>query len=256
MERTALITGGSRGIGFGIAEALAKQGYNLAINGRRQKEDVSAALDSLRRSNINAHYYQADIAVIQDHEPMLKAIEKDLGPVHVLINNAGMAPRERKDLLEMGPESYREVMSANLEGPFFLTQQLAKKMIRHKEENPDFPAMIINMGSISATVASVQRGEYCLSKAGMAMMTSLFAARLGEYDIPVYEIRPGVIATDMTKGVKEKYDTLIEEGLSLQKRWGLPSDIGKAVISVVSGHFPFSTGQVFMVDGGMTVARL
>ncbi len=172
------------------------------------------------------------------------------------MNNAGVAPKERKDILEATEESFEYVMKTNLQGPYFLSQAVANWLVEQKKADADFFGSIINITSISATVASVNRGEYCVSKAGMGMMTQLFAVRLGEYDIPVYEVRPGVIETDMTAGVKEKYDKLFEEGLSLQKRWGQPSDIGKIVLALVKGLFPYSTGEVIMADGGLSIPRL
>jgi len=174
----------------------------------------------------------------------------------VLINNAGIAPRERQDILEATEDIFDEVLTTNLKGPYFLTQLFANQMVQQKKSNPDFRACIINVSSVSATVASVNRGEYCISKAGIAMATKLWAARLGEFDIPVYEIQPGVIKTDMTAGVTEKYDRLFEQGLSIQKRWGTPEDIGKVAVAMATGMLPYSTGQVIMVDGGMTVQRL
>jgi Dehydrogenases with different specificities (related to short-chain alcohol dehydrogenases) len=179
-----------------------------------------------------------------------------LGALHILVNNAGIAPRERKDILEATEESFKEVLTTNLQGPYFLTQSVANYMIEQQKNDPSFKGAIINVSSISATVASVNRGEYCIAKAGVAMATQLFAARLGEYNIPVYEIRPGVIKTDMTAGVSEKYDKLIAGGLMIQSRWGLPEDVGKAVAALALGYFPYSTGQVIMVDGGMSVPRL
>ncbi len=174
----------------------------------------------------------------------------------MLVNNAGMAPRVRNDILEATEESFDEVLSTNLKGTYFLTQKAANRMIAQKKEDPAFQGCIINISSISATVASVNRGEYCVSKAGLSMATQLFAVRLGEYNIPVFEVRPGVIRTDMTARVKEKYDRLIEEGLCVQKRWGEPEDVGKVVASLASGHFMYSTGQVIMVDGGLSIPRL
>ena len=167
-----------------------------------------------------------------------------------------MAPKERKDLLDTSEESYEYVMKTNLQGPYFLTQQAANWMIDQRQADENFSAYIINISSISATVASVNRGEYCISKAGMSMMTLLFATRLGEYGIPVYDVRPGVTKTDMTSGVTDKYDKLIEEGLCVQPRWGYPDDVAKAVVALAQGYFPYSTGQTIMVDGGLTIPRL
>lgn len=256
MKRVALVTGGSRGIGLGIASALAEAGYDIAINGRREKVKIEDTIRELKEKGTDVLYCQADISSEEDRNAMVGAIKDYFGRLDVLVNNAGVAPLERNDLLEATVESYDRVMNINLQGPYFLTQQVAKWMIGQKEANTDFQACIVNVGSVSATMVSVKRGEYCLSKAGMAMMTQLFAARLGIHDIPVYEIRPGVIATDMTSGVKEKYDRLIEEGLMVQRRWGQPEDNGKVVVALANGYFPYSTGQVIMVDGGMTIPRL
>lgn len=256
MKRVAFITGGSRGIGLGIAEALATEGFDLAINGMRPAEDVSETLDALKAKGADAIYCRGNVASSEDHQRMLYEIKSHYGRLDVLVNNAGVAPKERKDILEATEESFEYVLKTNLQGPYFLTQKVANWMIEQKVEIEKFRGCIINITSISATVSSVNRGEYCISKAGLAMMTTLFATRLGEHDIPVYEVRPGVIKTDMTAGVKEKYDKLIEEGLFVQSRWGLPEDIGKAVAALAKGYFPYSTGQTIMVDGGMTIPRL
>jgi NAD(P)-dependent dehydrogenase (short-subunit alcohol dehydrogenase family) len=186
----------------------------------------------------------------------MEAIKGHFGRLHVLVNNAGVAPRVRKDLLETSEEDFEYVLRTNLQGAYFLSQSAANWMIEQKSSDHSFEGCIINISSISATVASINRGEYCVAKAGMSMATLLFAARLGAHDIPVYEIRPGVTETDMTSGVKEKYDRLIDEGLCVQKRWGLPKDVGLAAAALVRGDFPYSTGQVIMVDGGLTLPRL
>lgn len=256
MKRVALVTGGSRGIGLGIAGALAEGGYDLVINGRRDKVKIADTLRGLKEKGADVLYCQADIASGEDRSAMIDEIRDYFGRLDVLVNNAGVAPLERNDLLDATVESYDRVMTINLQGPYFLTQEVAKWMIEQKEESTDYRGCIVNVGSVSATMVSVNRGEYCISKAGMAMMTQLFAVRLGMHDIPVYEIRPGVIATDMTSGVKEKYDRLIEEGLMVQRRWGQPEDNGKVVVALANGYFPYSTGQVVMVDGGMTIPRL
>ena len=172
------------------------------------------------------------------------------------MNNAGVAPKERKDILEASEESFEYVLKTNLQGPYFLSQTVANWMVEQKKEDKSFNACILNISSISSTIASVNRGEYCLAKAALSMMTKLFAVRLGEFNIPVYEIRPGIIDTDMTSGVKDKYDKLISDGLMIQKRWGKPEDVGKAVAALVKGSLAYSTGQVIMVDGGLTIPRL
>lgn len=256
MNKVALITGGSRGIGLGIARNLANMNIDLAINGIRPQGSVQNIIDELKSFGVNVIYCQGNIASTNDRDHILAQVRDHFGKLNFLINNAGMAPRERRDLLTASEESFDEVMNTNLKGPYFLSQAAANWMIEQKKQDKEFQASIINICSMSSTVASVNRGEYCVSKAGMSMMTLLFASRLGEFDIPVYEIRPGVIDTDMTAAVKEKYDKLIDQGLCVQKRWGQPEDVGKAVSSLVAGNFPYSTGQVIMVDGGLTIPRL
>lgn len=256
MKKTALVTGGSRGIGLGIAKELAKSGFNLAINGVRNEESVQDVLNELKEFGVEVIYAQGDVSKPEDRENILQTIVAEFGHLNVLVNNAGIAPKERKDILKASEESFEYVLGINLKGPYFLTQLFANHMVPKKKVNADFECCIINVSSVSATVASVNRGEYCISKAGIAMATKLWAARLGEYEIPVYEIQPGIIKTDMTSGVTEKYDKLFKSGLSIQKRWGLPEDIGKVAVSMASGMMPYSTGQVVLVDGGMTVQRL
>ena len=253
----AFITGGSRGIGFGCAHQLAEQGFDVAINGMRDESAVSEAIAALEALGANVLYCQGDIGSAEARAAMLASIKERFGRLNVLVNNAGVAPKERKDILEASEASFDYVVDTNVKGPYFLSQAAANWMIEQKDAaDADAFYAIINVGSISATVVSVNRGEYCVSKAGIAMMSQLFAARLGEYGIPVYEIRPGVIKTDMTSGVTGKYDALIEDGLCVTKRWGFPDDIGKAVAALANGQFPYSTGQVIMVDGGLTMPRL
>lgn len=256
MKKVAFITGGSRGIGLGIAEHLALKGFDLAINGVRAEEAVADVLLHLQALGAKVIYCQGDIASSEARAAMLSKIKLHFGRLNVLVNNAGVAPKVRNDILEATEESFDYVLSTNLKGTYFLTQAVANWMIQQKTEVPDFEGCIITVSSISATVASVNRGEYCVSKAGLGMATQLFAARLGEFDIPVYEVRPGIIKTDMTAGVTAKYDKLIAEGLTVQPRWGFPSDIGKAVAAIAEGSFLYSTGQVFMIDGGLTMSRL
>jgi NAD(P)-dependent dehydrogenase (short-subunit alcohol dehydrogenase family) len=255
-KRVALVTGGSRGIGLGIALQLAQAGFDVAVNGVREEAAVAAVIEKLKSFGGRVIYCRGDVAAATARASMLAQIKKEFGALHILVNNAGIAPRERKDILEATEESFTEVITTNLQGPYFLTQAVANYMIEQQKGDADFKGCIINITSISATVASVNRGEYCIGKAGLAMTTQLFAARLGEFNIPVYEVRPGVIKTDMTAGVTEKYDKLIAGGLMIQPRWGMPDDVGKAVAALALGYFPYSTGQVIMVDGGMTVPRL
>jgi 3-oxoacyl-[acyl-carrier protein] reductase len=256
MRRVALITGGSRGIGFGIARELAQNNFDLAINGTRSLDQVENALKELREYGVDVIYCPGDIASSSDRREILHQVKEHFGRIHVLVNNAGVAPKDRRDILDATEESFDYVMGVNLKGSYFLTQKTANWMIEQKNMNPEFKGYIINISSVSATVVSLNRGEYCISKAGIGMVTQLFAVRLGEYDIPVFEIRPGILQTDMTSGVREKYDKLIAEGLCIQKRWGEPQDVGKVVASLTKGDFMYSTGQVIMVDGGLTIPRL
>ena len=256
MEKVALITGGSRGIGLGIAIELAKSGFDLAMNGVRDESAVIEILEDLKKFGIQLAYFQGDVSKKEDRVSMMSAILNRFGKVNILVNNAGISPKERKDILEATEESFEHLLNVNLQGPYFLTQMIANAMIEHKSKSAEEFFCIINVSSVSATVASVNRGEYCISKAGIAMATKLWAARLGEFDIPVYEIQPGVIRTDMTSGVQSKYDQLFANGLAIQKRWGMPSDIGKVVAAMATQMLPYSTGQVVQVDGGMTINRL
>ncbi len=241
MKRVALVTGGSRGIGFGVAQALLKDGFEVAICGMRPTCEHSEFF-----------YCQCDIGDAGARARMIEAIKQKFGRLHVLVNNAGVAPKVRADILDATEESFDYLIQTNLKGPYFLTQAVAKLMIEQKQPG----CAIINVSSISATVASTNRGDYCISKAGVAMASQLWSARLGEYEIPVYEVRPGVIKTDMTSAVTGKYDKLLGEGLAIQKRWGTPEDVGKVVAALARGDFPYSTGAVLMVDGGLTVQRL
>lgn len=256
MKRVALVTGGTRGIGFGVAQALAREDFDLTVCGVRHESAAADALAALRQLGAEVLYCQCDVADPEAREHLIPTVHRRFGRLHVLVNNAGIAPKERRDMLEATEESFEHVLRTNLQGPYFLTQAIAKWLVEQKEADAHFAGCIVNVSSISATVPSVNRGEYCISKAGVAMATQLWAARLGEFNIPVYEVRPGIIKTDMTAGVKEKYDKLLGEGLTVQRRWGAPEDVGKAVASLVRGDFPYSTGQVIMVDGGLTIQRL
>ena len=257
MNKRALVTGGSRGIGFGIARCLAEAGYDVAINGVRDEVAVKDAIDELKSFGVEAIYCQGDVSKTEDRNKMVKKIETEFGKLNFLIHNAGVAPNVRNDVVDATEESFECLMKVNLQGPYFLTQAFANKMVEWNKDDESFEAAIINVTSISSDVASVARGEYCVSKAGLSMMTKLFAVRLGEYNIPVFEIKPGIIKTDMTSGVTSKYDNLIfEEDLLVQARWGLPEDIGKVCRSLVSGDLAYSTGQVINVDGGFMLPRL
>jgi len=255
VKKVALITGGSRGIGLGIARCLAKD-FSIAVNGVRPEEEVREVIGELGSYGNKVIYCRGDVGNESHREEIIRQVRDTFGCLHVLVNNAGVGPKQRMDLLEMTPESFDFVMNTNLKGPFFLTREIARWMVSQKSSDMNFEGSIINITSVSSTMASVNRGEYCMAKSALSMMSSLFAVRLSEYDIPVYEVRPGIIQSDMTKGVKEKYDRMIADGITLQRRWGTPEDVGKAVLSLVSGGFRYSTGSVFMVDGGLTVSRL
>jgi 3-oxoacyl-[acyl-carrier protein] reductase len=272
MSKIALVTGGSRGIGFGIAEKLAAEKWDLVINGVREESAVTEPLAKLRAMGVKVGYARGDVgsvegraAIKQATDAFCRSLLADDAPgsglpspvsINLLVNNAGVAPKVRADLLETSEESYDYVMNTNLRGVFFLTQAFARDMVAAKRATPGFAGTIINITSISATVVSINRGEYCIAKAGLSMLSQLFATRLGADGIPVYEVRPGVIKTDMTAGVTDKYDKLIAGGLCVQPRWGFPDDIGRSVAALARGDFPFSTGQVIMVDGGLTIPRL
>ncbi len=256
MVKIAMVTGGGRGIGRGVALALGARGWCVAVNYARDRDSAEQTLADLQRLGGQGMVVQADISQQQDREQLVGEIMENYRRIDLLVNNAGVAPQQRADLLEMGEESYDRVMDTNLKGPFFLTQQVAKVMIELVESGVVKDPQIINISSISATTSSTDRGEYCLSKAGMGMMTALFADRLAGYGIRVFEIRPGVIATDMTAGVKDKYDRLFEAGLAPINRWGTPEDVAKAVVAIAEGDFPYSTGQVFNIDGGFHLRRL
>lgn len=254
MKKVALITGGSRGIGAGIARALAHDGFTVAISGRRPDEEVQPFLGELRSIQPDSTYIQADISNSDSRLRLIEELKRIYDRLDVLVNNAGIAPRVRTDILEETEDSYDEVLGTNLKGPYFLTQQIAQWMIQ--QASSDTHRSIINISSISATVASVNRASYCLSKAGVSMATRLWAVRLAEFGIGVYEIRPGIVATDMTIGVQQKYDDLIESGLLLDKRWGQPEDVGRAASVLARGELQYASGAVLVLDGGLTIGRL
>lgn len=256
MNKVALITGAGRGIGRGIALALAECGWAVVINYRGNKSAAEETLRIVNGRGGDGMIVQADISKTEDRRRLIEEVLQALGRIDLLVNNAGMAPRQRLDILEVGEGSYDEVLAVNLKGPFFLTQSVARAMINLIGSEAITDPKIINISSVSAYTSSPNRGEYCLSKAGLGMMTALFADRLAEYGIGVYEIRPGVIETDMTGPVKEKYDQMIADGFTPIQRWGQPEDIAKAVVAIAEGLFPFSTGEVFNVDGGFHLRRL
>jgi NAD(P)-dependent dehydrogenase (short-subunit alcohol dehydrogenase family) len=236
--------------------ALAREGYDLAVCGVRDEAAVAEPLSALRATGRRVLYAACDVSRPEARARLMEAIRAHFGRLNVLVNNAGMAPRERRDLLDATEASFEEVMKVNLQGPYFLTQACARWMIEQRNADAAFQACIVNVSSVSATLASVNRGEYCISKAGVSMATQLWAARLGNHGIPVYEVRPGITKTDMTSGVQAKYDKLIAEGLLVQPRWGSPEDVGRAVAMLARGDLAYSSGQVIMVDGGLTVPRL
>ncbi len=256
MRQVALVTGGTRGIGLGIARALAKHGWDLALCGLREAGEVAPVLAELRGCGSAAHYIRADIGERADRVRLVSEVEDAFGRLNVLVNNAGTAPRARVDLLDAGEESFERLLRVNLQGPYFLTQGVARWMIDQKGASEGWSGCIVNVTSVSATVASTNRGEYCVSKAGLAMASRLWAVRLAEVGIPVYEVRPGIIRTDMTAGVAERYDRQIGEGLVPQGRWGTPEDVGRVVAALARGDAPYSTGAVVVVDGGLTIPRL
>ena len=256
MQKVAIVTGGSRGIGLGISEALAAEGWTLMVCGLRPAAHVAGVLKGLRARGRRVEYCRADIGSRTDRLRLMKGVRQKFGRLDLLVNNAGVAPLRRDDLLDATEASFERVMRTNLQEPYFLTQLAARWMIAQRRAGKDCAGVIINISSVSATMSSPSRGEYCLSKAAVSMATRLWAVRLAEYGINVYEIRPGIVATDMTAGVRTKYDKLIADGLVPQGRWGLPSDVGRAAAMLARGDLPYSTGQVLMVDGGMTIQRL
>ncbi|MGQ9661270.1 MAG: 3-ketoacyl-ACP reductase [Kiritimatiellia bacterium] len=255
-RKVALVTGGGRGIGLAIVRALVRETYDIALCDVHEEAALASVLSELRQTGADILYCQADVADRSARGRMLEAIRAHFGRLNVLVNNAGVAPAVRADILHATEESFERVMKINLQGPYFLTQAVANWMIEQRRTDPHFEGYIINISSISATVASPSRGEYCISKAGVSMATKLWAVRLGEFGIPVYEIRPGIIMTDMTAPVRGKYDKLIGEGLLIQSRWGQPEDVARAVAMLVRGDLAYSTGQVLLVDGGLTQQRL
>ncbi len=257
MVQTALVTGASRGIGRAIATALGRQKFNVVVNYARNAAAAQEVAAEIRSAGGQAHPVQADIASTADRARLVAESVKAFGRIDLLVNNAGIAPDVRADLLEAGEESFDKLINTNLKGPYFLTQLVARQMIAQPAGEQGAGGKIVTVSSISAYTASVNRGDYCIAKAGLSMLTQLFAARLAEHGINVYEIRPGVIQTDMTGPVKAKYDKLIFEGdLTPIKRWGQPDDIGKAVVAIATDLLPFSTGQVLDVDGGFHLRRL
>jgi NAD(P)-dependent dehydrogenase (short-subunit alcohol dehydrogenase family) len=250
-----LITGGTRGIGLGIAYALAQEGWTLALCGLRSRDEVADIVSELASLGNGAEYWPADIGSLDDRARLLSSIVAHFGTLHALVNNAGRAPRVRADLLAATEESFEEVLRTNLQGPYFLTQAVARLLVQQPAD-ASIPRAIVFVTSVSAEMASSQRGEYCVSKAGLSMAAKLFAVRLAPDRIPVYEVRPGIIATDMTANVKETYDQRIADGLVPEGRWGQPQDVGRAVAALVRGDIAYATGTIFNIDGGLSIPRL
>jgi NAD(P)-dependent dehydrogenase (short-subunit alcohol dehydrogenase family) len=245
----AIVTGGSRGIGRGIVRSLAGAGYDVVVNYASNADAAKAVGAEVEALGRRALLVQADVSRAEDRARLIDETYAAFGRLDLLVSNAGVAPTVRADLLEAGEESFDRLIEINLKGPYFLIQRAANRMIA--QEPSDTPPKIVIISSMSAYTASVNRGDYCVTKAGLAMTTKLYAARLAEHGINVYEIRPGIIATDMTEGVTAKYDKLIfSDGVTPIKRWGKPDDVGRAVVAVATDLLPFSTGQIIDVDGG------
>jgi NAD(P)-dependent dehydrogenase (short-subunit alcohol dehydrogenase family) len=228
----------------------------VVINYVRNQQAAQESQEMARSLGAEVLIAQANVAQSRDRERLVTMTLEEFGRIDLLVNNAGMGPRQRTDMLHMTEQSYDEVMATNLKGPFFLTQRVAMVMIELIEKGRVEDPKVINISSISAYTSSPERAEYCISKAGMSMTTSLWADRLADFGIHVYEIRPGIIETDLTSGVKDKYDRLFEQGVTPIQRWGKPEDIGKAVVSIAEGYLPYSTGEILNVDGGFHLARL
>ena len=253
----ALVTGGTRGIGFGIARALAGRGYDLALSGQRAGDDVATAVAALEASGGGAvQYVRSHIASAGEREALVNDVLARFGRLDVLVNNAGRAPKVRADLLDATADSFEEVVATNLEGPYFLTQAIARTMIDLRRREPASRPSIVFITSVSAEMASPHRGEYCVSKAGLAMTARLYAVRLAAEGIAVFDVRPGIIESDMTAPVRELYDRRIADGLVPAGRWGTADDVGAAVVTLVTGDVPYATGSVLYVDGGLHIPRL
>jgi 3-oxoacyl-[acyl-carrier protein] reductase len=256
-----LVTGASRGLGRGIAVEAAKRGYSVVINYATDRKSALETVSICEANRLSKEQkfvpVQADIGDSSQVKKLVKKTLSELGRIDALVNNAGVGPKVRRDVTEMTEESFSEVLKINLQGPFFLTQRVANYWL-NESPSPLLPGgfKVIFISSISADQISLNRGEYCISKAGLAMVNKLWAVRLAEHGVQVYELRPGIMATDMTSGVKEKYDKLLSEGLVPLKRWGTAEDVGQAAGALLSGQFPFSTGEVIYIDGGLHIQRL
>ena len=251
MKKTAIVTGASRGIGFAIAEKLYQCGFQIAIMDRNSQEDYEENIAKLG----NCLYIEGDITKSEDRERLVQKTVERYSSIHVLVNNAGVGPRTRNDLLEMTEESWDFVLGVNTKGNMFLSQAVAKQMLKQPVQGKK-RGTIINISSCSAEVSSISRGEYCVSKAGVSMLTALYADRLAAEGILVHEVRPGVIATDMTSTVTEKYDKMIQDGVFPIARWGQPEDIAEAVAVFAGDSFLYTTGNYIDIDGGFHIKRL
>lgn len=255
-RRVAIVTGGARGIGLGIARALAQEGWDLALCGIRHVDEVGAVVEELTSLGATVRYTQADISDPHARAAFAADAIGHFGHVNALVNNAGRGPRVRADLLDATEESFEELIRTNLQGPYFLTQTIARHLVDRRTADPEYPAFVVFISSVSADHASINRGEYCVSKAGLSMAAQLFALRLAPSRIPVYEIRPGIIDTDMTAKVRDVYDKRIADGLVPEGRWGQAADVGRAVAALLRGDFPYATGTVIRIDGGLSLPRL
>lgn len=256
MRKVALITGGTRGIGLGIAQKLAAEGVDLALNGVRPESDVAEVMQELKNTGVRVEYFPGNIALKEDRESILEGVKAKFWKLNFLVNNAGVAPRVRADILEVQEDDFDHLMDINLKGTFFLSQAAANWMVEQKSKGSEESFSLITITSVSAKLASTNRAAYCMAKAGLSMMSQVFAVRLAQEGIPVFEIQPGVIETDMTEKVKDLYQNRIAGGLTLEPRMGKPSDVGRVVASLIRGDLTYSTGQIIAVDGGMMVGRL
>ncbi|MEN6312955.1 MAG: 3-ketoacyl-ACP reductase [Clostridiaceae bacterium] len=255
MKKSAIVTGGSRGIGLGIARQLAKDGYSIVILDVNPPEQYKETLDQLSAEGVDYLYIKGSITEKSDRDLCIEETVKKYGSVDVLVNNAGVATRVRADLLEMSEESFDRLIGVNTKGTMFMSQAVARQMVTQPYKDGR-KGIIVNISSMSAEVSSINRGEYCVSKAGISMLTLLYADRLAGEGIFVYEVRPGIIATDMTAGVREKYDALFKQGICPINRWGTPEDIANAVSVFCSGKLLYTTGSYIDVDGGFHIKRL
>lgn len=254
-KRVALVTGGSQGIEWGIADSLAESGFDLAISGASEFTKVVDSLDSLKKRGAAVEYCQGDLTSARDREAVIAAVRSRFGRLDVLVNNATTAPDVQSEILATTEDTFDRVLDVNLKGPYFLTQLAARWMIEERNADSKFHGVIVNVSSTSSAEASVNRGDYCISKAGIAMATQLWAHRLAEFGISVYEVRPGLIQADLT-AASDKHEPLIASGVTIENRLGKPEDIGRAVAMLARGDLSYATGNVLNIDGGLTLRRL